>query len=819
MTNATSASRKGSKHRVFWKDLLSLHFRKDANQQHHVLQPPIISTSKDPSLSSDSSQIPRNLVRSNARAKSPKNSQTHKTAGMDNRLSTSNKEDKHGIIASRTPSESRDATAQNHTKVSIPSPPPYVLSLPEAVIQPPSLVALTNDELRSRGIYSPHQDMDLGSVRIQPGMSRASMSRNTSLRSALSMFAPRLGLRPAPSSSNLLSHSGSHSRNHPSSLASTTLSIGVCISVMMISLDRGSITTAIPSIFNDFSSSQDMGWYACAYFLAASAFQPMYGRVYSSFNIKWSFLGAVVIFQLGALLCATAPSSEIFILGRAVQGLGNAGISTGSLAIVTHSFDQRWRSTLLAFLDVLSWLGAIAGPILGGIFVQLLSWRWCYYLNLVLAGTILACVPLCSHSWKSRNPHPNLVHQTSDFSSTGKTFVRRALALDWIGGFLLIASFTFLFLALQLTQRKDFDRLPSAWIIFASLSATFLLLFVLWMQIRGDNALIPFHVLRQRTVAASCAAAFFLYGSFTIHIYFFPIWFRASKQQSAIESGVSMVPYMLAMALLSLVFGHFAFGGGRLALFTALGCGIATIGAGLITMLNPEASVSACIGYQIVIAAGLGLGMQKVLSAVQIVLPPHEASIGIAIVIACQNAGGATLVSVGNVLFQKFLFQDDKLAGPETSVNLDLGLGIILPEQVNSDIRKLYIDALRTVFIAVIPLCGIAFLFSMCMEWNIVQDDQIRRTPGLMNMQGINRGFNSPELGSDAPTLAHLAPRARHRWSQRWSVPITDFEIGPRLLSTALQELNDSKSSLLSIEDATSEVEIKEMEIGIAVST
>lgn len=813
-------SRRRSKHRLFWKDLLSIHSRKAANHQDHVPQTPILSTITTPSLSHDTNQAQHTLVRSNARAKSPRNSQTRKTARTDNPSSISKRKDRHADLASKTPFGPRTTMTHPDTKMHLPSPPPYVLSLPEAVVTPPSLVALTNDELRSRGIYSPHPAMDQGSTYIEPGMPRTSMSRNTSLRSALSMFAPRLGIRPVTSSGNLLSRSQRHARNHSSPLASTFLAIGVCISVLMVSLDRGSITTTIPSLLTNFRSPKDMGWYGSAYLLTVSAFQPMYGRVYASFNIKWSFLGAVSIFQVGALICATAPISEVFILGRAVQGLGSAGVSTGSFAIIIHSFDPKGRPALLAFLDAVSWSGTIAGPVIGGAFAQLLSWKCCYYLNLMLAGVTYACVLLCSRARQSRVPRPNLIRQTSDFSSTSKTFARRVLALDWIGSFLFMAASTFLFLALQLSQQREFDQSSSPWIIFASLSVTILLVFVLWMQIRGDNALIPFHILRQRTVATSCAAAFFLYGAFIIHVYYLPIWFQALKKQSAIESGVSMVPYTLIMAVFSLVSGRFVSGNGRFAPFAMLGCGTATIGAGLTVILDPDTSILACAGYQMVIAAGLGVATQKSLSAVRAVLPLHEESIGTAIAVAFQNAGSAVFVSIVSTLFQKYLLRDGTSAVDlQTPTELDLtDFAALFPHQPHSESQRLYVDAFRVVFITAIPLCGIAFLFSMCVGWNIVQHDQVSRIPGLMNMQGINRGFNSPELGSDAPTLAHLAPRARHRWSQRWSVPITDLEVGQRRLSTVLQESNVSETSLLSIEDVTS-ADVKEMEIGIAIST
>lgn len=793
-----------------WKVVLSSRLWNIPTHRVHTVQSPVSSNEPTSALNMDLHQPSPTLIRSNARAKSPRSSQTHKSARTNVRQPKCKKEVNSGGVDSTI-------SASSEAKTSTLSPPPYVLSLPEAVVTPPSLVAITNDELRSRGIYSPHPAMEHGKLHAPPSLYEPSVSRDTSFRSVLSMLAPRLGLRPIADLGGVMPRSEAHVRHQSSLVSSAFLVVGICISVLMISLDRGSITTAIPSILADFKSFQQMGWYGSAYLLTASAFQPMYGRIYSSFNIKWSFLGAIVIFEIGALVCALAPNSETFILGRAVQGLGSAGISTGSLAIVADTFSFERKPVLLAFLDAISWVGTVTGPVLGAVLSQLLSWKWCYYFNLMLAGISFACVLLFSKSHRSRTPRPNLIRQASDFSSTGKTFARRALALDWVGSLIFMAACTFLFLTLQLSQQREFDWSSPLWIVFISLSATTMVLCVLWMQLRGDNALVPFHILRQRTVAASCAAAFFLYGAFAVHIYYLPIWFQVIKNESAIESGAAIVPYMLVMAFLSLAASRYVFTNGHFALCTTVGCGIAVVGAGLMTLLNSEASMFTCAGFQVTIAAGLGIALQKSLSAVQAVLPAHEVSIGTSAVIAYQNAGGAIFVSIGNVLFQKYLFRGHNEPDLDLRVIMDLDMidfATLIPDRSYSNVFKLYDHALQAVLIAVIPLCGIAFLLSMCMEWDI-RTDQHARTPGSMNLQGFNRGLSSPELGSDAPTLAHLAPRARQRWSQRWSGPMTDIEVGRMRLTTVLQESNGSQSSLSSIEDAM-DAEIKEMDIGRA---
>jgi len=96
-----------------------------------------------------------------------------------------------------------------------------------------------------------------------------------------------------------------------------------------------------------------------------------------SFNIKTAFLASLVIFELGSLICGVSASSPVLILGRAIQGLGSAGVLTGSFVIVTHSVPLQKRPVYFAAIGILFGVGALVGPLLGGAFTDAVSWRWC----------------------------------------------------------------------------------------------------------------------------------------------------------------------------------------------------------------------------------------------------------------------------------------------------------------------------------------------------------------------------------------------------------------------------------------------------------
>ncbi len=91
------------------------------------------------------------------------------------------------------------------------------------------------------------------------------------------------------------------------------------------------VATAIPKISDDFHSVQDIGWYGAAFLLTTCACQLLYGKLYSTFSVKGTFLTSVILFEIGSAICGAAPTSICLIIGRAIQGIGGAGVFSGGV--------------------------------------------------------------------------------------------------------------------------------------------------------------------------------------------------------------------------------------------------------------------------------------------------------------------------------------------------------------------------------------------------------------------------------------------------------------------------------------------------------
>ena len=309
-------------------------------------------------------------------------------------------------------------------------------------------------------------------------------------------------------------------------------------------------------------------------------------------------------------------------------------------------------------------------------------------------------------------------------------FLRRLLHLDLVSNVLLLGICIMIFVALEAPDQGYAWSSARVVGLFVA-TGVGLIVFVVWQWYMGDKALLPGKIVLQRTVVCSCIIALFTYAVMGMHVYFLPIWFQAVEGDSAIHSGISMLPYMLASAVFSLLAGIFVSKNGLFTPPAILGLAIGTVGCGLLSMLHVSTPSSRWIGYQIVVSTGLGMAVQQGFVAVQTVLPLEQVSIGTAAVVASQSFGGAIFISVANTIFQRTLLghieNSPLLSGLDTTTLTSTGItefrSMVTSEQLKV-LLGFYNISLRNVFITCIPLVGLAFLTSLGLEWKSVKAKQ-----------------------------------------------------------------------------------------------
>ncbi|KAF5615426.1 major facilitator superfamily transporter [Fusarium sp. NRRL 52700] len=224
---------------------------------------------------------------------------------------------------------------------------------------------------------------------------------------------------------------------YPSGLRLTSLIVGLCLAVLLVALDNTIIATAIPRISDDFKSLDDIGWYGSSYLLTTCEFQLLFGKLYTLFDIKWVFIVAMALFEIGSAICGAAPTSEALIVGRAIAGLGSAGIFQGAIIIIAYSVPLNKRPMYNGMFGSVYGVASVIGPLLGGAFVDHVSWRWCFYINLPVGAVAMPTAIFAVRIPKQRNP------------SQGSSWISYLNDLDPIGTVCFLPGVVCLLLALQ----------------------------------------------------------------------------------------------------------------------------------------------------------------------------------------------------------------------------------------------------------------------------------------------------------------------------------------------------------------------------------
>ncbi|EAW07570.1 MDR family MFS transporter [Aspergillus clavatus NRRL 1] len=492
--------------------------------------------------------------------------------------------------------------------------------------------------------------------------------------------------------------------------------LGLYLAVFLVALDQTIIGVAIPKITDQFKSIEDIAWYGSAYFLTSTALQPSYGRIYKIFSVKWGFLIAVLIFEIGSLICAVAPSSTVLIVGRAVAGIGVAGIFSGAMVIISVTVPLPKRPLVFGMFGMVWGIASIAGPLLGGAFTDGISWRWCFYINLPIGGVSLAVILFILR-----------LPENTEFSGT--PIMHRIQQLDLIGASLLIPSIICLLLALQWGGNKypwSNSRIIGLFIGFGLMA----ILFAFSQVKMGDKATLPPRMFTNRTVLAATLYALFFGGAFFLLVYYLPIFFQSVKGSSAMKSGIQLLPLMLATVVSSVAIGGLVTAVGYYTPFLIGSTAIAAIGAGLITMYAVDISDGKWIGYQILLGAGVGAGFQIPMTAVQTVLSAEDIPLGTAAVMFFQTLGGALFIAVGQSVFQNGLISGIGKYAPSVdpveivkagATEVRHVLDVLGKTDQLDGVINAYMSGLRDSYRVSLALTVVAFAVSLLMEWKSVK--------------------------------------------------------------------------------------------------
>ncbi|EEA25772.1 conserved hypothetical protein [Talaromyces marneffei ATCC 18224] len=415
-----------------------------------------------------------------------------------------------------------------------------------------------------------------------------------------------------------------------------TIVAAVSLAGFIYSMDVAIITTAIPAITTHFQTIKDIGWYGSAYLITLYRIPERIAirRIQLIFYFQYVFFAFVVVFEVGSLICALAPTSTAFIIGRAIAGIGGAGLFNGGLAIVAASSTKEQRPGLVALVYAFSLLGSVIGPIIGGVFTEKATWRWCFYINLPLGAVTLGAIMLIR------------VPDIRDKTKKAKTFLEAMNRLDPIGFGLFAPTCIMLLMALQWGGTTYAWGSSTIIGLFVGFGAS-LIVFIFWERRRGDSAMIPGSIMKQSVVWSSCVINMTQFASLWIFSYYLPVWFQTVKGNSPITSGAYYMATAAPIIVITMTTGFIA-KKPNTSLFMFVGNSIAAIGAGLMTLFVPSSSTGVWIGYQVLSGFGRGITQQQPILAVQQGLEPTKIPIGVAMVLFGQFFGGGVFLALAD---------------------------------------------------------------------------------------------------------------------------------------------------------------------------
>ncbi len=494
------------------------------------------------------------------------------------------------------------------------------------------------------------------------------------------------------------------------------------LGMFLAALDQTIVSTALPTIVADLHGASHLSWIVVAYLLAATVSTPLWGKLGDQYGRKAFFQAAIVIFLAGSICSGLSHSMIELIAFRAVQGLGGGGLMVGTQAIVGDVVSPRQRGRYQGLFGAVFGVASIIGPLLGGVFVEQLSWRWIFYINVPIGAVALAVVAVQVPGQLRRVHH----------------------VIDYLGTAVLVLAVSCLVLFTSLGGTTY--RWGSATIIALGVAGGVLVVIFVFVERRATEPVLPLHLFSIRAFSVASAVGFIVGFAMFGAIVYLPVFFQIVHGESPTISGLRLLPLLAGMVVFSTASGLIISKTGRYRVFPIVGTGLMTIGLLLLSRIGADTSSSVTALYMFVLGVGLGCVMQVLVLIVQNAVPYSELGVATSGATFFRSIGGSFGTAIFGAIFSNVLIGN--LARHLHGARLPSGLSTssvtpallhTLSPAVQRGLAAAYAESIQTVFIIAAPIGLIAFLAS----WLI---------PRLELRQGVRTPqVSSTESGADVP--------------------------------------------------------------------
>jgi EmrB/QacA subfamily drug resistance transporter len=469
------------------------------------------------------------------------------------------------------------------------------------------------------------------------------------------------------------------------------------LGMFLAALDQTIVSTALPTIVGELGGVDHLSWVVTSYLLASTASTPLYGKLGDMYGRKPMFLAAIVLFLLGSALAGLSGSLGQLIAFRGLQGVGAGGLMVGAQAIIADIVPPRERGRYIGLIGSVFAVASVAGPLLGGFFVEALDWRWVFYVNLPIGAVAVVVVVFRLHLYTPTQ--------------------RRAI--DYLGAALLTAGVSALILVTTWGGNEYAWGSPA--IVGLALAGIALLIAFYLQERRAAEPVIPLQLFRSRVFSVASGIGFLLGFAMFGAIVFVPLFLQLVYGVGPTSSGLHMLPLMAGLLGASIVSGRAISRIGRYKAFPIAGTATATAGMLMLSRLDVDTATWLASVDLLVLGIGLGLVMQVVVLVVQNDAPPRDMGAATSTATFFRSMGGSLGVALFGAIFAGRL--GSELAGlPAGGEGVPTGANIspaqvhALPSGVRESFLEAFVHALSPVFLAGATVTALAFALAWALE-------------------------------------------------------------------------------------------------------
>lgn len=478
--------------------------------------------------------------------------------------------------------------------------------------------------------------------------------------------------------------------------------------MMLSSLDQTIVSTAMPTIVGQLGGVEHQAWITTAYLLATTIVMPIYGKFGDVLGRRTLFLIAIALFTIASVGAALAPDFTWFVAFRAMQGLGGGGLMILSQAIIADIVPASERGKYMGPLGAIFGLSAVAGPLLGGFFVDHMTWQWAFYINIPvgIAAFAIAWFALTLPSKKAEKK------------------------IDILGVVTLSIATTCLIFFTDFGGSKDHGwGALETWLWGGGLVLA-ALAFVL-VEARAEDPIIPLGLFKNPIFINATAIGFTLGLGMFSAIAFVPTFLQMSSGASAAASGLLMLPMMAGMMGTSIWSGIMITKRQKYKAYPIVGTLVTAAAMTAMTTLTAATPIWLICVYLFVFGAGLGLIMQVVVLVVQNAVDPGMVGTATSTNNYFREVGASLGVAIFGAMFTTRLSESlsDVFAGAGVP-NAENAVATIdpqklaeMPDAIREGVVNAYADSLAPVFWYLIPFILIAFVLALFLKQIPLSDE------------------------------------------------------------------------------------------------